>query len=229
MQETRNGLSHRASNELVLEGFANQRLCVKDQRVEAAVLAEQWTGLVEERLDRARVLRYGPTDVHAHHVRGAFPNAVQRCFAIEASHRTFLDEAVAAVTLQRFVGDGRGARAVEELSRWSGHAGQQAFVLEIRELVGRLGDAQRHQRCGLDLDGHVSEHVGHHRPVRDRRAEGLARGRVLLSQGERLAHQAGGADREVQPGQVRMRQDLADAVAFLADADRHRARIFDFA
>jgi hypothetical protein len=69
----------------------------------------------------------------------------------------------------------------------------------------------------------------HHRPVRNGGTEGLAGGRVLLSQGERLTHQAGRADRKVQSAQMGMRQDLTDAVAFLADADCHLARVLDFA
>src|SRR6218665_2772732 len=42
---------------------------------------------------------------------------------------------------------------------------------------------------------------------------------VSQCQGERLAHQARRADREIQARQVRMRQDFADAAALFSDTD----------
>jgi hypothetical protein len=51
----------------------------------------------------------------------------------------------------------------------------------------------------------VGQHICHHGTVGDRRAEGVAGRRVSQGEGQTLAHQARGADGEVQPDQMRMR------------------------
>ncbi len=113
--------------------------------------------------------------------------------------------------------------------RRRGHARQQALVFVRFEVVGRPGHAQRHQGGGLDLDRHVGQHVGHHRLLGDRRAEGAARARVPQGQRQRLPHQPRGPDGEIESRQVRMGEDLADAAALLADADGERAVELDLA
>jgi hypothetical protein len=75
-------------------------------------------------------------------------------------------------------------------------------------MVGGAGHAQREQRGRLDLDRQVGQHVGHHRPARQRRAEAAAGARVVQRERERLPHQAGRADREIEPGEVSVGEDL---------------------
>src|SRR5260221_79504 len=60
-------------------------------------------------------------------------------------------------------------------------------------------------------------------------AEAAPRLRVVERQGQRLAHQPGRSDGEVEPRQMRVAEDLADAVSVLADQPGERVVIFDLA
>src|SRR5205823_13121121 len=59
------------------------------------------------------------TEIYTLSLHDALPisHAVERRLAVEARHRILLDEAIAAVALQRLVGDRRRARAIEVLRR----------------------------------------------------------------------------------------------------------------
>lgn len=229
LQRTGNGLGHRACVELVLARGSDELPGAGSQRVEARVLAGLGAPLRFEGIDDFRCAAHGAAHVHAHHVGRAFPHAIQRCFTVQPSHRVFLDEAIAAVALQGLVGNGRCARAVEELGGRCCDAGQQPLMLAGLHAIGCLGDAQCEQCRGLHLHSHVGEHIAHHGAVGDRGAECRARGGVLKRERQRLAHQAGRADREVQAREMRVGQDLADATAFLAHADGKRARVLHLA
>ena len=114
------------------------------------------------------------------------------------------------------------ASGVATRARW-----RSASLLLHR--VDGAGDAERQQRRGLAVDGEVGQDVGHHRLVGQRQAEAAPRLRVIERQRQRLAHQPGGADGEIEPRQMRVAQDLADAVALLADQPRQRVVILDLA
>ena len=97
-----------------------------------------------------------------------------------------------------------------------GHASEMALLLVAVHRVDRAGDTESHQRRRLTVDGEVGQDVGHHRLIGQRQAEAAPRLRMIERQRQSLAHQPRRADREIKPRQVRVAEDLADAVAFLA-------------
>lgn len=66
--------------------MAYELLSVLDERVETRILPGKRFHLVEQRIDDARIPGHRTTNVHAHHIGGAFPHAVKRRFAIEPRH-----------------------------------------------------------------------------------------------------------------------------------------------
>ena len=85
------------------------------------------------------------------------------------------------------------------------------------------------QRRRLDLDREIGQHVLHQRLVGQPPLEGAARGRVVDRLGQRPAHQAGRADGEIEPRQVRHGERRLDALPLLADQPAERAAILDLA
>ena len=84
--------------------------------------------LVRERGERLRRSRDGAQRIEADHVGAAFPDAVQRRFAIKARERRFLHVAVAAEALHRLDGDRRHALAQPVLRDGREDALQVALV-----------------------------------------------------------------------------------------------------
>ena len=79
-------------------------------------------------------------------------------------------------------------------------------------VVDRARQPEGEQGRRLDLEREVGEHVLHQRLVDQRALEGAPPARVVDRLRERAAHQAGRADREVEPRQVGHGQRRLDAL-----------------
>ena len=173
--------------------------------------------------------------VQRHDVARALPDRVQRHLAVDAGHHALallLDVAVAAQALHRLLGEQAAALADPEL----GHRRQQAAHHRLVRQVGagargaavlggvhRRGQAQGQGRGGLALQRHVGQHVEHQRVLHQTPPEGAPLRRVVQRERQRVPHQAGGAERAVQPRQRPHGQDLRHAAPLLADEPGERA------
>ncbi len=175
--------------------------------------------------------------VQRHDVGRALPDRVQRHLAVDARHHAlavFLDVAVAAQALHGLLAEVAAALADPELGDRRQHAAQRGLVRALGvpgllAAVDRRGQAQREHGCGLAVEGEIGQHVLHQRLLDQPPAEGAAVSGVVQRQRQRRAHQPGGAERAVEPGQRAHGEDLRHAAALVADAPGQRVVELDLA
>ncbi|MCG3188672.1 MAG: hypothetical protein LKCHEGNO_00797 [Burkholderiaceae bacterium] len=169
-------------------------------------------------------------------VARALPDRVDRHFAIHARHHALavvFDVAVAAETLHRLLREQTAALADPELSDRRQHAAHQRLVAAgvgpVLAAVERARQPQRQRGGGLAFEREVGQHALHRGLLDQPLAERAPLGAVVQRERQRLAHQARGAERTIEPRDRAHRQDLRHAAAFVADAPRHRVVELDLA
>ena len=121
-----------------------------------------------------------------------------------------------------------GARLqIQYFAIGSADARQQPLGFALLLAVERGDEAKRQPGRRLNLERHVGDHVRHHRLIDEAALERPAMRGVMRGLRQRLPHQAGGADREVEPGVVVHLDAGANAVSGLADQMTDGAAEFD--
>ncbi len=185
--------------------------------------------LVHEDLARALFAAQRPQHVQTHHVGRALPDGVEGGLTVEPRDRILHDEPVSAVHLQRFVHEIDGTLTIPVFDDRRCNARKQALALVQLHAIGGLRDPQRRQHRRFAFQRQIGQHVRLHRQIGHPLPEAVARRCVADRQGQRLAHQPGRADGEVEPREMRMRQDFPDAAPLLADQHRPGPVEFHFA
>ena len=99
------------------------------------------------------------------------------------------DEAVAAVTFERFRDELRRALASPILRHGRADARQQGFRGVRLRAIQRASEAHGHPHQRLTLDGEVGDHIAHERQIDEVALERAAIRRVVNRLGEGLPHQ----------------------------------------
>ena len=100
--------------------------------------------------------------------------------------------------------------------------------LAVPLAVERGDEAEREPRRRFDFERHVGDHIRHHRLIDEIALECPTMRDVMRRLRQRLPHQAGGTNGEVEPGVVVHLDAGADAVTGLADQMSNGATEFDF-
>lgn len=156
----------------------------------------------------------------------AFPDPVERRLPVVAGERMLLDIAVAANALDRLRAHHGRALAVPELRDRCQQPPEQA-LFHVVAGIGGTGHAEGQMGGTGPLEHQIGEHGCLDRHSGQRLTEGAAVVGVMQRLRQRGADEPSRADREVQAGPARGRQDGRDAAPLLADEDRVGVVVLD--
>ena len=156
--------------------------------------------------------------VDGHDVARAFPDRIERHFAVDTRHDAFpagLDITIATKALHRFLGKVAAAFANPELGQWRQNPRHDPLMRIVGVVKGPC-QAQRQHTCRFALQRKVGQHVAHQGLLHQGLSERLPLCGVVQCNTQGLAHQATGAQGTIQPGHAAHFENLGDAASFLA-------------
>ena len=188
-----------------------------DMPVEMGVGAFGAVDLLAHGVEAFRFPADGAQDIERDHVAGAFPDGVQRRGAEVTRHRSFLDEARAAVTLEGFVNK-PGLALADPVFADGGREPHEGGLFLVRLcIVEAAGEAEGKRGCGFGFENEIREHRRHGGLVDEFLLERASMLRMPQGFADGGAHAAGGAGNAVEPRMLDHVDDGAHAAAFFAE------------